>query len=128
MRIFSFLNLMIVLRCLLEAEEALGDCILHNCDEGDDDCLATCEENFEIQYHDCPCQLNCPNGCPCKSFDCDPAGSHGVLIFSRDMGRDSDAYIPKLVNFRGVESEGKESSNGKKSLTEVRLSLIKDSH
>jgi len=93
-------------RCLLEAEEALGDCILHNCDEGDDECLATCEEKFEIQYHDCPCQLNCPNGCPCRNFDCDPAGSHGVLIFSRDMGRDSDSYIPKLVNFRGVESEG----------------------
>ena len=106
LRIFKKLSHLIILRCLLEAEEALGDCILHNCDEGDDECLATCEEKFEIQYHDCPCQLNCPNGCPCRNFDCDPAGSHGVLIFSRDMGRDSDSYIPKLVNFRGVEYEG----------------------
>ena len=33
-------------------------------------CLSDCNRIYDENYKDCPCQENCPGGCPCPNFEC----------------------------------------------------------
>ena len=45
------------------------------CPHGDYPCLAKCNREYEASVKDCPCQENCPNGCPCPNYSCRGNGS-----------------------------------------------------
>ena len=47
-----------------------------SCAHGDFACLAVCNRDYESSVKDCPCQENCPNGCPCPSYTCQGNGFH----------------------------------------------------
>ena len=47
----------------------LGLCI-YAC-KSNKDCEDSCVEEFKTSHQDCPCEANCPAGCPCESYDCD---------------------------------------------------------
>ena len=51
-----------------------------NCAHGDFACLAVCNRDYESSVKDCPCQENCPNGCPCPSYTCQGNGFHKTEI------------------------------------------------
>ena len=44
-------------------------CII-GCPPGDFDCLSNCNRIYEENMAECPCEKNCPGGCPCPNFDC----------------------------------------------------------
>jgi len=37
----------------------------------DVDCLLDCFDKRDEALKNCPCRENCPNDCPCPSFNCD---------------------------------------------------------
>ena len=45
------------------------DCIV-SCDAGDVICLASCARQLDLNKELCPCQSDCPNGCPCPNYQC----------------------------------------------------------
>ena len=40
------------------------------CGTADFLCLGDCARDFDLNVLDCPCRKNCPNGCPCDSYEC----------------------------------------------------------
>ena len=50
-------------------ERLYSICIL-NCSAGDLLCMASCSRDLETNLEECPCRSQCPNGCPCPSYDC----------------------------------------------------------
>ena len=56
------------LACLDSVEETYVRCLL-DCDH-ETDCLAECVREYEENKKVCPCEENCPNGCPCPQYDC----------------------------------------------------------
>ena len=62
-----------VVRFILNFEygklESAKDCIV-SCDAGDVLCLAGCARQLDLNMELCPCQTDCPNGCPCPNFQC----------------------------------------------------------
>ena len=57
------------LACEKHYEDIYTACIV-SCDAGDFRCLATCTRDLDQSLLDCPCQSNCPNGCPCEKYEC----------------------------------------------------------
>jgi len=55
------------LKCIELANEKLVEC-MSTC-EGE--ACRECDQNHEDDLDNCPCQKNCPSGCPCPNFDCD---------------------------------------------------------
>ena len=43
---------------------------LTSCQPSDLFCLATCGREYETNLETCPCQIKCPNGCPCPEYNC----------------------------------------------------------
>ncbi|CAG5113968.1 Oidioi.mRNA.OKI2018_I69.chr2.g8056.t1.cds [Oikopleura dioica] len=43
-----------------------------SCEMTDDDCYSQCHLELMNDKMECPCMDNCPNGCPCDSFKCQP--------------------------------------------------------
>ena len=39
------------------------------CDD-DDECVLGCYSDYKENQKDCPCQENCPTGCPCPNYEC----------------------------------------------------------
>ena len=55
--------------CRGKAEDAYRACSwpCHH----DFDCIVECEIAFRYQMDNCPCQTNCPRGCPCDDYECE---------------------------------------------------------
>ena len=43
---------------------------LMGCTNADIVCLMECVRQYETNVETCPCQAECPNGCPCPTYDC----------------------------------------------------------
>ena len=50
-------------KCTIEAEEALNDCI-DGC-SNEINCVSSCASRFVVALERCPCGARCPDGCPC---------------------------------------------------------------
>ena len=50
-------------------EQVYVQCIL-GCSHDDDSCLPDCNREYKANIEECPCQENCPNGCPCPNYTC----------------------------------------------------------
>ena len=48
---------------------SLARCI-YNC-ENNGDCESDCVSQFKGHTANCPCEENCPGGCPCDDYDCE---------------------------------------------------------
>ena len=59
------------IECKEHAQVHFDMCI----DECDHDilCDVVCELDYADELKDCPCQVNCPNGCPCPNYQCSTA-------------------------------------------------------
>ena len=44
---------------------------IDDCSHDDVRCLAACSREYDDSLKDCPCQENCPTGCPCPDYVCD---------------------------------------------------------
>ena len=55
--------------CKAEFQQVFLTCI-ENCAENDYACLSQCNREYDSNMRDCPCQENCPDGCPCPSYSC----------------------------------------------------------
>ena len=55
--------------CLDTNGMSLGRCIYH-CDN-DEACETACVHHFKMKTENCPCEKNCPSGCPCPLYECD---------------------------------------------------------
>ena len=51
-----------------------------NCPHGDYPCLADCNREYDASIKDCPCQENCPNGCPCPNYLCQGFGPKIIIL------------------------------------------------
>ena len=50
-------------------DQVYRDCI-NFCVSGDLICLTGCTRKLNSSLRGCPCQVGCPNGCPCKDYVC----------------------------------------------------------
>merc|ERR1719394_671364 len=66
--------------CLSKNGKTLGQCIVE-C-QNDSGCKSACVTNFENEYANCPCQENCPNGCPCDNYQCDLPEKKAILTLN----------------------------------------------
>ena len=46
-----------------------SECVLQ-CAAGDNACLQNCAREYADDLRNCPCQENCPTGCPCPDYQC----------------------------------------------------------
>ena len=54
--------------CEDEVNSKLLECI-NNC--GDDlACVSQCSRQFDQDFNQCPCNEDCPGGCPCPNYEC----------------------------------------------------------
>ena len=60
------------LQCEDKFQQIYLQCIV-GCPHDDYLCLPNCNRDYEINLRDCPCQENCPNGCPCPNYTCGAA-------------------------------------------------------
>ena len=54
--------------CKNEASSILSQC-LNDCGE-DSACRSACNRDYSEQVNNCPCEENCPFGCPCPDYNC----------------------------------------------------------
>ena len=54
--------------CMDMFEDIYIKCLL-GCSH-DDSCLTYCNREYKANIEECPCQDNCPNGCPCPNYAC----------------------------------------------------------
>ena len=87
----------------------LGQCII-DCN-GEQSCEQSCVNMFKVQYDRCPCQVwieritisvfkwlfkdDCPFGCPCDSFDCQPDKKSVLVLNTYSSNK------PVLIKFDG---------------------------
>ena len=97
----------------------LGQCII-DC-KNDQSCEQSCVSMFKEQYDQCPCQVrrsenlnvfrwlsmikifqnDCPFGCPCNSFACQP-DKKSVLVLNTFYSSTEPGYTkPVLIKFDG---------------------------
>ena len=62
---------------MTKTSKNLGKCIL-DCND-DSSCETACIVNFKSQHSECPCQEQCPLGCPCDNYDCDLPEKKAIL-------------------------------------------------
>merc|ERR1719210_2883281 len=92
---------------------SLARCI-YNC-EDNGDCESDCVAQFKGRTADCPCEENCPGGCPCDSYECEdinptitsstsiattatePAAKQAVLMLSTS----SSSNVPMVIGYNG---------------------------
>ena len=71
--------------CKYQAENEFTIC-LSSC-SSDPSCSSTCTREYDAAFNNCPCQTNCPGGCPCSVYDCASASSVLVLSTRRPYTR-----------------------------------------
>ena len=57
------------LLCKEEFEEVYTECTA-SCGIGEYLCISTCVREYEDNLEKCPCQADCPHGCPCPIYEC----------------------------------------------------------
>ena len=96
-------------QCMKDKSIDLGQCII-DC-KNNQSCEQSCVSSFKNQYDRCPCQVNedffkssgsyfqtdCPFGCPCDSFNCQP-DKKSVLVLNTV---DRSANLPVLIKSDG---------------------------
>ena len=55
--------------CELFYDEIYNECWL-SCAPGDFMCTVSCTRDYTDNLSNCPCQTNCPDGCPCPIYNC----------------------------------------------------------
>lgn len=100
--------------CLNQAGENLAKCTVQ-C-ESNNDCRANCQNVFDTEYQNCPCQAsrifysrfsnikfvypfqdNCKLGCPCDNYDCRIPRTFSVLTLSTHK----TSNYPSLIKYNG---------------------------
>ena len=79
------------------------------------ECEVECQNRFKEEYANCPCQANCPAGCPCSDYQCAnstittttattttetttaPMDENDVLVLSTYRGEKT----PMIISFNG---------------------------
>ena len=63
-------------------------------------CVLQCDEDFIEGMMECPCQANCPDGCPCPNYICENddrfSQTEVLLIYQRPS--ENQPYPPNLIN------------------------------
>ena len=99
----------------------LEQCII-NCDN-QQACENTCVDHFKVEYETCPCQvglfrvtdqamlshsrenenfkLDCPYGCPCNAFDCEPDKKSILVLSTYQSFFEPVRNKPVLIQFDG---------------------------
>ena len=77
--------------CAAEQSDILGNCTL-GC-YGDTDCQLSCLETFETNYSKCPCQKNCPLGCPCPEYECKIEKEMAILVLSTQQSTNKPVLL-----------------------------------
>ena len=86
--------------CVAEQNSILGNCTL-GCN-GETDCQLACLERFETNYSNCPCQKNCPLGCPCPEYECKIEKEMAILVLSTQQSTNKPVLLlpnGNIVNF-----------------------------
>ena len=77
-------------QALDEYYACLGECVPPG-----PECLSNCNRIYDENFNNCPCQQNCPDGCPCPNFECtDP---RAVLVLNSYYGPN----VPVLIDAEG---------------------------
>ena len=63
------------------------------CPSQDDGCFRDCGRELANDLQDCPCQENCPGGCPCPSYNCPSP----ILV----LNTNSPENTPMIIDGRG---------------------------
>ena len=66
---------------------------------GDVECLSSCVRELSDNTDNCPCQTNCPNGCPCINYECppsDPADLSLLILYGYNDGPKPSFTIDKV--------------------------------
>ena len=58
--------------CEKYVQEIYLQCI-NDCSHDDHLCPSSCNREYTANLKECPCQENCPNGCPCPNYSCQAA-------------------------------------------------------
>ena len=77
--------------CAAEQSDILGNCTL-GCN-GETDCQLSCLETFETNYSKCPCQKNCPLGCPCPEYECKIEKEMAILVLSTQQSTNKPVLL-----------------------------------
>lgn len=57
------------IECVEQAEDMYVECLVA-CPKGDVECLAACARENDDLIVQCPCNEQCPHGCPCAGYEC----------------------------------------------------------
>ena len=95
----------------------------------DSNCVAECSRKYSEEILFCPCQIGCPNGCPCTEYTCSTTTFEVVPIraLSRIRTFQFEWFISfwriKHVNFESVTARlrAKRQINFMKSLTKTTV-------
>ena len=66
-------------KCMNYLQQGLNKCI-NTCVGGDVDCNGQCASSYTSEIDNCPCNANCPNGCPCPAYDCNMGVDHPIEV------------------------------------------------
>ena len=86
-------------RCKNRFDEDYARC-LAGCVPADFDCLGDCSRDYQIGIDTCPCQNDCPHGCPCPNYQCESVeleSNTEVLILSTRFPE----HVPIITNTTG---------------------------
>jgi len=65
--------------CAAWVKSVYNECFTR-CTPGNVDCVSECARNFNAMISQCPCQAECPSGCPCEAYQC--PSTTGQLVTS----------------------------------------------
>ena len=60
-----------------------SECVTQ-CEVDDSVCLQVCAREYALNLKNCPCEENCPEGCPCKEYECPTRNTWSLVINTRD--------------------------------------------
>ena len=66
------------------------------CQPGDFVCIAVCNREYNENIENCPCNANCPRGCPCENYFCDATTTTTALSSTSTTSTSTAAATTKL--------------------------------
>ena len=92
--------------CEKQVKENFENCTL-DCRETDYNCLSLCNKYFNDQLNKCPCQEECPNGCPCPTYECDsPVEEEKSSVLVLFKHKNIPQNRPLIFDKSGTYSQG----------------------
>ena len=64
---------------------------------GDNVCVQQCNREYEENRVNCPCQENCPEGCPCPAYEC-PTGSQSSWVLPLNTYWKSNDFTTLIID------------------------------